>query len=291
MKIALSGSSGSIGTLLKKYLAKKHNISTISFRGKQDINEGMSVNRNDVLIHLASLNANLTSDSDRLLELDIAKKAIKYCKKNEIKSLVFFSTSQVYGSESLDDKPFKETDTCDSKTLYSVAKLDCEVFLSQECKENNINLIILRSCPFIDLQSNSKIAILGKLAKNLKISIEFSKANINTRSFLTERNLYLIIDGVLNLIRKSDLLFLKKINIGDSGLVSTNEIVNTIAAAYSIKPIRIRVPKIFELIASKMPVIKSLYQNLTSNHAVDVNLAEVTLGIKLLQTKQSILND
>ena len=214
MKIALSGSSGSIGTLLKKYLAKKHNISTISFRGKQDINEEMSVNRNDVLIHLASLNANLTSDSDRLLELDIAKNAIKYCKKNEIKSLVFFSTSQVYGSESLKDNPFKETDTCHSKTPYSLAKLDCEVFLSQECKENNINLIILRSCPFIDLQSTSKIAFLGKLAKNLKISIEFSKANINARSFLTERNLYLVIDGVLNLIRKSDLLLHKKINIG-----------------------------------------------------------------------------
>ena len=291
MKIALSGSSGSIGTLLKKYLAKKHNISTISFRGKQDINEEMSINRNDVLIHLASLNANLTSDSDRLLELDIAKNAIKYCKKNEIKSLVFFSTSQVYGPESLDDKPFKETDTCHSKTLYSLAKLDCEVFLSQECKENNINLIILRSCPFIDLQSNSKIALLGKLAKNLKISIEFSKANINTRSFLTERNLYLIIDGVLSLIRKSDLLLHKKINIGDRGLVSTNEIVNAIAAAYLIQPIRIRVPKIFELIASKMPVIRNLYQNLTSNHAVDISLAEVTLGIKLLQTKQSILND
>ena len=291
MKIALSGSSGSIGTLLKKYLAKEHNISTISFRGKQDINEEMLVNRNDVLIHLASLNANLTSDSDRLLELDIAKSAIKYCKKNEIKSLVFFSTSQVYGSESLDDKPFKETDPCHPKTLYSIAKLDCEVFLSQECKENNINLVIFRSCPFIDLKSNSKIAFLGKLAKNLKISIEFSKANINTRSFLTERNLYLIIDGVLNLIRKSDLLLHEKINIGDRGLISTNEIVNAIAAAYSIKPIRIRVPKIFELITSKMPVIRNLYQNLTSNHAVDVNLAEVTLGIKLLQTKQSILND
>ena len=291
MKIALSGSSGSIGTLLKKYLAKKHNISTISFRGKQDIKEEMSVNRNDVLIHLASLNANLTSDSDRLLELDIAKNAIKYCKKNEIKSLVFFSTSQVYGSESLKDKPFKETDPCHSKTPYSIAKLDCEVFLSQECKENNINLIILRSCPFIDLQSTSKIAFLGKLAKNLKISIEFSKANINARSFLTERNLYLVIDGVLSLIRKSDLLLHKKINIGDRGLVSTNEIVNAIAAAYSIQPIRIRVPKIFELIASKMPVIRNLYQNLISNHAVDINLAEVTLGIKLLQTKQSILND
>ena len=136
MKIALSGSSGSIGKILKKYLAKKHNISTISFREKQDINEEMLVHRNDVFIHLASLNANLTCDSDRLLELGIAKNAIKYCKKNDIKSLVFFSTSQVYGSESLDDKPFKETDPCHSKTPYSIAKLDCEVFLSQECKEN-----------------------------------------------------------------------------------------------------------------------------------------------------------
>ena len=144
MKIALSGSSGSIGTLLKKYLAKEHNISTISFRGKQDINEEISAHRNDVFFHLASLNANLTSDSDRLSELDIAKNAINYCKKNEIKSLVFFSTSQVYGSESIKDKPFKETDPCHSKTLYSLAKLDCEIFLSQECKENNINLIILR---------------------------------------------------------------------------------------------------------------------------------------------------
>ena len=291
MKIALSGSSGSIGTLLKKYLAKKHKISTVSFRGKQDINDGISAQRNDVFIHLASLNANLTSESDRLLELDIAKNALRYCKKNEIKSLVFFSTSQVYGSKSLNEKPFKESDPCHSKTLYSRAKLDCEIFLSKECKENNINLIILRSCPFIDLQSNSKIALLGKLAKNLKISIEFSKANINTRSFLTERNLYLIIDSVLSLIRKSDLPLHKKINIGDRGPVSTNEIIKAIAAAYSIKTIRIRVPKIFELITSKMPLIRNLYQKLVSNHAVDVNLAEVTLGIKLLQTEKSILND
>ena len=291
MKIALSGSSGSIGTLLKKYLAKKHDVSTISFRGIQDINKQIPVGRNDVFIHLASLNANLTSESDRLLELDIAKNTMKYCKQNKIKSLVFFSTSQVYGYESLKDKPFRESDPCLSKTVYSLAKLDCEVFLSQECKENNINLIILRSCPFIDLQSNSKIAFLGKLAKNFKISIEFSKANINTRSFLTERNLYLIIDGVIDLIKKSDLLLHKKLNIGDRGLVSTNKIVSSIAGAYSIKPLRIRVPKIFELIASKMPVIKSFYQNLTSNHAVDITLAEVTLGIKLLQTKQSISND
>ena len=37
MKIALSGASGSIGVLLKKYLAKKHEISTISLKEKQNI--------------------------------------------------------------------------------------------------------------------------------------------------------------------------------------------------------------------------------------------------------------
>ena len=37
MKIALSGASGSIGVLLKKYLAKKHDISTISLKEKQNI--------------------------------------------------------------------------------------------------------------------------------------------------------------------------------------------------------------------------------------------------------------
>ena len=291
MKIALSGASGSIGVLLKKYLAKKHEISTISLKEKQNIKKKISVHTNDVFIHLASLNASLTSNDDRLLELDIAKNAIKYCKQNKIKSLIFFSTSQVYGSGNANGKPFKETDPCVSKNIYSLAKLDCEVYLSQECKENNIDIIILRSCPFIDLQSNSKIALLGKLAKNFKISIEFNKANINSRSFLTKRNLFLIIDGVLNLIKNSDSPLDERLNIGDRSLVSTNEIVCTIAEAYSVKPIRIRVPRIFELIASKMPVIKNFYHNLISNHSVDVNLAELTLGIELLETKYSILND
>ena len=40
-----------------------------------------------------------------------------------------------------------------------------------------------------------------------------------------------------------------------------------------------------------MPVIKNFYHNLISNHAVDINLAELTLGIELLETKYSILND
>ena len=155
-------------------------------------------------------------------------------------------------------------------------------------QKNNINLIILRSCPFIDLESNSKIALLGKLAKNFKLSIEFSKASTNIRSFLTKKNLFLIIDGVLNLIENSNSPIFEKLNIGDKNLISTNEIVNVISKAHSVKPLRVGVPKIFEIIASKMPVINNLYRNLTSNHAVDINRAEKILGIKILHTKQSI---
>ena len=287
MKIALSGASGSIGTLLKKYLAKKHKISTTSFRKESEHIKKLDL-RNDVFIHLASLNANLISENDRLLELDIAKRAFKYCKKNKIGSLIFFSTSQVYGTRSINDEPFKETDPSPCTSIYSIAKLDCEVYLTQECKKNNINLIILRSCPFIDLESNSKIALLGKLAKNFKLSIEFSKASTNIRSFLTKKNLFLIIDGVLNLIENSNSPIFEILNIGDKNLISTNEIVNVISKAHSVKPLRVGVPKIFEIIASKMPIINNLYRNLTSNHAVDINRAEKILGIKILHTKQSI---
>ena len=61
-----------------------------------------------------------------------------------------------------------------------------------------------------------------------------------------------------------------------------------ISKAHSVKPLRVGVPKIFEIIASKMPITNNLYRNLTSNHAVDINRAEKILGIKILHTKQSI---
>ena len=134
MKIALSGASGSIGTLLKKYLAEKHKISTISFRKELNHIKKLDL-RNDVFIHLASLNAKLITENDRLLELDIAKRAFEYCNKNKIGSLIFFSTSQVYGTRSINDEAFKETDPSPCTSIYSIAKLDCEVYLTQECKK------------------------------------------------------------------------------------------------------------------------------------------------------------
>lgn len=291
MKIALSGASGSIGLLLKENLLNKNSISTISLRKELNFYENGLAHRNDVLIHLASLNANLRTENDRLLELAIAKKAIKYCKQNKTKSLIFFSSSQVYGYGNTHTESFKESDPCLPKNIYAHAKLDCEKYFIQECQENNINLIIVRACPFIDLKSKSKIAFLGKLAKNFRFSIEFNKANFNSKSFLTLKNLHLIIEGALILLQKSEARTNIILNAGDKNPVSTNEIVKIVSQEHSVKPLIIKVPKIFELIASKMPLIKNLYENLVISHVVDINLAEKTLGIKLLETYQSISND
>ena len=103
MKIALSGASGSIGTLLKKYLAKRHKISTTSFRKESDHIKKLDP-RYDVFIHLASLNANLTSDSDRLLELDIAKNAIKHAKANGFKSVIIDTAGRLAIDEKMMDE-------------------------------------------------------------------------------------------------------------------------------------------------------------------------------------------
>ena len=291
MKIALSGASGSIGLLLKRHLLNKNSISTISLRKELNFYENGLAHRNDVLIHLASLNANLRTENDRLLELSIAKKAIKYCKQSKTKSLIFFSTSQVYGYENTNAELSQESDPCLPKNIYANAKLDCEKYFIQECQENNINLIIFRACPFIDLNSNSKVALLGKLARDFRFSIEFNKANLNSKSFLTLKNLLLITEGALVILKKPESRINIILNAGDKYPVSTNEIVKIISQKYSVRPLIIKAPKIFELIVSKMPLIKNLYKNLVISHVVDINLAEKTLGIKLLETYQSISND
>ena len=291
MKIALSGASGSIGSKLKDFLGLKHQLSCISFKTKHTLDNKILKSGVDILLHLASLNTNLKSDKDRITELEIAKNAMSFCKYNDIKSLVFFSTSQVYSSGDISLKVFKETNNCSPKNNYALAKLDCEHYLTEECKANNIDLIILRSCPFIDLKSNTKIAFLGNLAKNFKLSVEFNKANVNSRSFLTIKNLFLILEGILVYLENSDSKIYKIFNIGDKYPISTNTAVKIIAEKYSAKPVIIRVPKIFELITSKIPLIRRFYENLISNHAIDISSVEQTLRIKLLETHESLLND
>ena len=161
----------------------------------------------------------------------------------------------------------------------------------KECKKNDINLIILRLSPFIDLKSKTKIALLGNLAKNMKLSIEFREGDLNSRSFLTKKNLLIAMESTLNYVNQLTKPCSITLNLADKSPVSTNKIVNIISENYSVKPIKIKVPKIFELITSKMPVLKGIYENLTSSHVVDASLIEQKFEIKLLETSQSISND
>ena len=73
---------------------------------------------------------------------------------------------------------------------------------------------------------------------------------------------------------KKETLISDTFNLADRYPVSTNEIVNIIAASQGVSPFRIRVPRIFELIASKMPFISNVYINLISNHSVESELLQ-----------------
>lgn len=293
MKIALSGASGSLGNILNEFFQSKYDIYPISLRA-ENYDQVNSLEPNiDLLIHLASLNASLKNSNDSHEELGIAKKAIDLCKSKKIGSLIFFSTTQVYESSLQNNniKIFTEEDKCNPSSIYADAKLDCEKYLSNECQINKINLVILRASPYIDLKSKSKISLLGNIAIKFKLIIEFSKGNENSRSFLTRKNLLLSVENTINYLMKRETLISDTFNLADRYPVSTNEIVNIIAASQGVSPFRIKVPRILELIASKMPFIRNVYVNLISNHSVKSELLQKKLDVELLESNQSILND
>ena len=292
MKIALTGASGSIGSILRNHFKINNDLTLISLRGKHEEIFKNVEQDTDHLIHLASLNMLLKSEDDIKAELEITKKVLEICIRSEIKSLIYFSTSQVYDSNAFKlPRGFSERSSCKPNNNYSLAKLNCENFLIKECKKNDINLIILRLSPFIDLKSKTKIALLGNLAKNMKLSIEFREGDLNSRSFLTKKNLLIAMESTLNYVNQLTKPCSITLNLADKSPVSTNKIVNIISENYSVKPIKIKVPKIFELITSKMPLLKGIYENLTSSHVVDASLIEQKFEIKLLETSQSISND
>ena len=292
MKIALTGASGSIGSILRNHFKINNDLTLISLRGKHEEIFKNVEQGTDHLIHLASLNMLLKSEDDIKAELEITKKVLEICIRSEIKSLIYFSTSQVYDSSAFKlPRGFSERSSCKPNNNYSLAKLNCENLLIKECKKNDINLIILRLSPFIDLKSKTKIALLGNLAKNMKLSIEFNEGDLNSRSFLTKKNLLIAMESTLNYVNQLTKPCSITLNLADKSPVSTNKIVNIISENYSVKPIKIKVPKIFELITSKMPVLKGIYENLTSSHVVDASLIEQKFEIKLLETSQSISND
>ena len=114
MKIVVTGGSGFIGTNLIKSIKNKHEITVLDINPPKLENisfvEGNitdqkfveeSIKDFDIVIHLAAAVGVSYTDNEPVKTLDFniqgTKNVLRACEKNNIKKLIFSSSSEIYG--------------------------------------------------------------------------------------------------------------------------------------------------------------------------------------------------
>ena len=287
MNIVLSGFSGSIGkTIFNSFVSTEYNFFPYNMRNDRFEFEH-DLENFDVFIHLASLNANLQNHSHFQEEVNLSKMALSFCIKRKIKHIIFFSTSQIYSKKNSINGSIDEAAIIQPENIYASAKLECEKFLLEACKEHDIDLTILRLPPFVDLKSSTKVSKLIKFSSRLKFFPIFEGANKNRKSFLTKKNLISVVEKALSREQdNSDNLLV--FNVADKRPISTNDLVKAFHKKMESRVVYIFMPKFIEIFVSKIPIIRKIYFNLTNNFSLNVSRFEKRYNCSLLETKNSI---
>ena len=241
MNIALTGSSGLIGSRLLHDLKKTHHtvacISSSQSSPKdniysyEDLDAGNILLPIDCIVHLASINSEMHA-SDIAAETAITEQIIKGMKTMGCKKIIFFSTAKVYGDNSFENIIFSESDPLVPSCPYSNAKILCENIISSSSSINSFNYLIFRMSPVL---IDSPKSNLGKLFQLVKKGIPFPSfrvGDLNKRSFLS----YKFLATILNTALQDDSYFGNEIlNLSDTTPISTNELLRNFASSINKK--------------------------------------------------------
>ena len=127
----------------------KKNVSDINFI-KGDVtnleNVKNSIINCDLVIHLAAALGVVNVEKDPVQTLDInlggTKNVLEACKANNIKKIIFSSSSEVYGEPA--KIPIKENDPITPITTYGISKLASEEYIKSYSKSYGIQYTIFR---------------------------------------------------------------------------------------------------------------------------------------------------
>ncbi len=241
MNIALTGSSGLIGSRLLQDLKKMdHTVSCISssqsspkdnIYSYEDMDAGNILLPIDCVVHLASINSEMDA-SDIAAETAITEQIIKGMKTMGCKKIIFFSTAKVYGDNSFQNIIFSESDPLVPSCPYSNAKMLCENIISSSSSINSFNYLIFRMPPVL---IDSPKSNLGKLFQLVEKGIPFPSfraGDLNKRSFLS----YKFLAKILNTALQDDSDFSNEIlNLSDTASISTNELLRNFASSINKK--------------------------------------------------------
>ena len=287
MRIALTGSTGFIGSNLKNFLKDKnyevitfgrHNFNDVKFDILKTKNIDNFKKKIDILIHSGSVSVNEFYRKKNVKKKDIVKVIeselrsleilIKFCKFNKVKKFIFISSASVYGKNKK-KKPFNTKQIAYPTDIYGGLKLAMEI-LGSKLFKNFISLRLFQVYGLNDLKFRLVPSVIDK--KKIKLKNPY---NVTDLIFYKDLN---------NLIHK--LILSKKINRGKFN-AGTGKPINLLKIVKKI--IKLKPKKTFLNFGKRVPKIlnysyadkNEIYKNLKWKPSFNINL-----GIKELINEQ-----
>lgn len=296
-KILISGISGFMGSNLNNYLKNNYNIIGLS-RNKE--NNPNTLSYEDVykegldlyfaFIHLAGKAHDLNNSREEndyfKINTDLTIKLFDLFLESKCQTFIFMSTVKAVADKV--DGVLTEKSISNPKTPYGKSKKAAEDYILSKKLPENKNVYILRPCMVHGPNNKGNLNLLYKLV-NKNIPYPLGKFE-NKRSFLSVKNLCFVIKSLIEQKPESGVY-----NIADDEAISTNELINIIAATIEKKPLILKLPK--QLIYNfaklgdilKLPLNSNKLQKLTENYVVSNQKIKDTLAVKLpYNTKQGL---
>ena len=295
MKILLTGSTGFIGTALKKSIFEKkiyELITPIRSSSKdgydpkvminsisQDTDWSLLLSDVDVVIHLAARAHILKEDSIDPLKIfretntagtiNLAQQA----SSSGVKRFIFISSIGVNGNET-HNIPFKYTDIPKPIEPYAISKYEAEIAINKISSNSNMETVIIR--PPLVYGPNAP-GNFGRLFSAISRKMPLPLGSINNKRSLVA------LDTLINLIiicishpKASNETFL----VSDDEDLSTTALLKKISNALKIKPRLLPIHPYFLKICARILGKKEIIRRLCSSLQVDINHTKDTLDWK-----------
>ena len=271
MNIALTGSSGLIGSKLLLDLQNMgHEVLCISssrssprdniFLYEEVRSKKCNFNA-DFIIHMASINSNLT-ESEVHLEVDLLRKVISDLESLKCKNIIFFSTIKVYGENSFDFSVIDESASKNPKCFYGIAKAKCERLLKELSHEMKFNYLIFRMPPVLINDPKSNVGKLFQLVEKGIPIPSFAVGDINQRSFLS----YDLLVYILKVILKRGIIASSQtFNLSDHEPISTNGLLKRFGKSINKKTRIIYLPNLLFKTMMKINRLQLILSKLFGN--------------------------
>ncbi|CAA9203653.1 N-acetyl-alpha-D-glucosaminyl-diphospho-ditrans, octacis-undecaprenol 4-epimerase [Flavobacterium bizetiae] len=281
VKVAITGSTGFVGTNLKSYLHDTYHIESLSVRYVP--NQKFTI-ETDVLIHLAGKAHDLkkVSKPDDYYEanFELTKQLFDSFLSSDASVFIFMSTVK-----SVADKVngiLTEDIVPDPKTHYGIAKYKAEEYILRQKLPESKRVYILRPCMIHGPENKGNLNLLYKLvSKGVPWPLASYK---NERSFLSIENLCFIVKTIIENKKIESGIY----HIADDEFVSTNELIKIISSVTNKKNVSIAIPKFiigsFAKVGDfiKFPLNSETLQKLTENYKVSNEKIKKAIGIEKL---------